>query len=379
MQAGKSFFKISIPLKLALLLFIVLNISCATQKPVSAQENSVSMQVFYDQLSPYGEWIDYENYGFVWIPDVDENFEPYKTDGYWVMTDYGWTWSSDYEWGWAPFHYGRWDFDNYYGWFWVPDTEWGPSWVNWRRADGYYGWTPMRPGISISLSFYGGYGDINHWNFVRDRDFGRPDLNRYYVDRDNYTVIIRNSTVINNTYIDNSRHTTYIAGPSRGDVQKYSGRQINNVTIRNTDRPGESRNRNQIELYRPKVQHMNEGRTAPAPVRITDKKDIKTVKERNSGFQQNNPSQGRQQQQPQQRQQEQEKQQQRQQQQEQANPTRQQQQEKANPQQQQPQKSQRQQQRQQRQQIQQQKAVDPKADKKKETRQEETDPSKVKL
>ena len=123
------------------------------QNRASAQQPDVSFQVFYDQLSPYGQWIDYPNYGYVWIPDAGSDFAPYSTRGHWIITDYGFTWVSDYDWGWAPFHYGRWDYDNYYGWFWIPDNEWGPAWVSWRRADGYYGWEPMGPGISINISF----------------------------------------------------------------------------------------------------------------------------------------------------------------------------------------------------------------------------------
>lgn len=73
-------------------------------KQISAQQNNVSFQVFYDALSPYGQWVDYQNYGYVWIPDVSPEFAPYSSDGYWILTDYGWTWVSDYEWGWAPFH-----------------------------------------------------------------------------------------------------------------------------------------------------------------------------------------------------------------------------------------------------------------------------------
>src|SRR5665213_1919979 len=65
-------------------------------------------QVFYDELSPYGQWIDYPDYGYVWQPNVDQDFRPYDTNGYWVYSDYGWTWVSNYSWGWAPFHYGNW-------------------------------------------------------------------------------------------------------------------------------------------------------------------------------------------------------------------------------------------------------------------------------
>ena len=93
---------------------------------VKAQGASVNFQVFYDDLSPYGQWIDYRGYGYAWVPSAGPDFIPYSTGGHWVWTDYGWTWVSDYDWGWAPFHYGRWDYDNYYGWVWIPDNEWGP-------------------------------------------------------------------------------------------------------------------------------------------------------------------------------------------------------------------------------------------------------------
>ena len=73
------------------------------------------------------------------MPDADEDFQPYSTNGHWVWTDdYEWMWVSDYDWGWAPFHYGRWDNDPYYGWYWVPGYEWSPAWVAWRDGGDYY-------------------------------------------------------------------------------------------------------------------------------------------------------------------------------------------------------------------------------------------------
>lgn len=273
--------------KISAILVVFLVFSCVNMKSLSAQQKYVNFDVFYDQLSPYGEWVDYPNYGYVWIPDVGRDFSPYSTEGYWVMTDYGWTWVSNYDWGWAPFHYGRWDYDDYYGWFWVPDNEWGPSWVTWRRANGYYGWTPLRPGISINLSFNDGYRDLDRWNFVRDRDFGRPDINRYYIDRNEYNTIIINSTVINNTYVDRRRNTTYIAGPTRDNVQKTSGRKINNITIRDNDKPGQALNNNQLKIYRPQIERINDRNQRPAPSKITNLKDVKPARERNATNQRN--------------------------------------------------------------------------------------------
>jgi hypothetical protein len=62
----------------------------------SAQQVTVSYQLFYDQLSPYGMWVDYPTYGYVWIPNGDPGFSPYVTNGHWIFTDDGWTWVSDY-------------------------------------------------------------------------------------------------------------------------------------------------------------------------------------------------------------------------------------------------------------------------------------------
>jgi hypothetical protein len=276
--------------KIFALLIVMLIYSCAVQRPISSQQGNVSLQVFYDQLSPYGQWANNPDYGYVWFPNAGRDFSPYSTNGYWVMTEYGWTWVSDYSWGWAPFHYGRWDYDNYYGWFWVPDNEWGPSWVTWRRANGYYGWSPMRPGISINLSFGGGYNDINRWNFVPERDFGRRDIYKYYSNRSNNDMIIRNSTVINNTYNDRSRNVTYIAGPQRDDVQRVTGRSIGKVAIRDNDRPGEKLNNNRLNIYRPRVERINNESQKPVPSRTINMKDVRPAEERNPANQQHNVS-----------------------------------------------------------------------------------------
>src|ERR1039458_8402512 len=97
-----------------------------------AQDVQVSFQTFYDNLSPYGQWVSDPQYGNVWVPNEEGNFRPYGSRGHWVMTDYGNTWVSDDPWGWACYHYGRWTYDNYYGWIWVPGYEWAPAWVSWR-------------------------------------------------------------------------------------------------------------------------------------------------------------------------------------------------------------------------------------------------------
>src|SRR5436309_1057171 len=109
-------------------LLVFLAVSLATPVKTLAQPGygytaynyTSSYQNFYDDLAPYGQWIDYPQYGSVWIPDVTPDFQPYATNGHWIVTEYGNTWVSDYPWGWAAFHYGRWFYDNSFGWAWVP-------------------------------------------------------------------------------------------------------------------------------------------------------------------------------------------------------------------------------------------------------------------
>ena len=250
-------------------------------KQLKAQQENVNFQIFYDELSPYGQWVDYPNYGYVWIPDVGNDFEPYSTDGHWVMTDYGWTWISDYDWGWAPFHYGRWNYDNFYGWFWVPDNEWGPAWVTWRSADGYYGWSPMESGLSLSLSFGRPYNRQNdHWTFVRNGDIDRPDISHYYTNQTDRNRIIINSKVINQTYVDNKRNVTYVFGPSREDVQRVTGRSFKSVSVQENDRPGQTMINGQLRIFRPQINKNNNQGTRPTPYRISNLKDVQRPSDR---------------------------------------------------------------------------------------------------
>jgi hypothetical protein len=277
--------------KIIAVLFVLVLSSVIFPKQASAQSSQVSFQVFYNQLSPYGQWVDYLNYGDVWVPNVGSDFVPYSTDGHWVLSDYGWTWVSDYSWGWAPFHYGRWGNDNSLGWFWVPDTEWGPSWVSWRSNNDYYGWEPMAPGVTISAGFGGGNNRYNdHWMFVRKRDIERSNINRYYANRTDHNRIMQNSKVINTTHTDNSRHATYVSGPAREDVQKAIGRKITPVTIRDNNKKGQVLSNGQLRIYRPIVTRNKAQNTAP--LKTTNLRDVKKPSERIAPNQRHNvPSQ----------------------------------------------------------------------------------------
>ncbi len=257
-------------------LLVALNLAAyMIPQKASAQQESVSYQLFYDELSPYGLWVNNPTYGYVWIPNRDPEFSPYASAGYWVFTDDGWTWVSDYPWGWATFHYGRWDYDDVYGWFWVPDDEWGPAWVSWRRSPGYYGWAPLRPGISVSIAFGREYHERNErWIFVRERDITRSDIGHHYVDRTNNATIINHSTVIVNTRKDDKRNVTYITGPNRDDVQKVTHTTVKSVAIRENNQPGQHMNNGELQLYRPQVQKRNGDGQNPAPSKVMKPNDV---------------------------------------------------------------------------------------------------------
>ncbi|HKC63991.1 MAG TPA: DUF6600 domain-containing protein [Pyrinomonadaceae bacterium] len=90
--------------------------------------------VYYDtdvwgaeELDAYGEWVNSNDYGWVWRPfstatSSYTDWAPYRY-GHWVWCPpYGWTWVADEPWGWAPYHYGRWV---YYqnNWCWVPRVQ----------------------------------------------------------------------------------------------------------------------------------------------------------------------------------------------------------------------------------------------------------------
>jgi hypothetical protein len=280
--------------KLVALFFFLNAFTCAAPPKATAQV-SVDYKIFYDELSPYGTWVNTTEYGYAWIPDVADDFEPYNTNGYWIFTDDGWTWVSDYSWGWAPFHYGRWYEDPYYGPMWIPGNEWGPGWVTWRQSEGYYGWAPIGPGISIDIAYGNNYNlPYNQWTFVRDRDFGRNNINKYYIDRSTNITIINNSTVINNVRNDGRSHVRYNGGPDRNDVQRRSGNNVTPIVIRESNKPGQHLNKSDMEVYRPRIEQNNNDRQRPVPAKVKELKDMRQVKNRNAGNdgqQQNKPVQ----------------------------------------------------------------------------------------
>ncbi len=254
---------------------IVLTLAIPATSKAQDDGGYISDQEFYDNLQPYGTWVSDPDYGNVWVPDAEDGFRPYATRGHWVETDYGNTWVSDYPWGWATFHYGRWRHDDYYGWEWIPGHEWAPAWVSWRHGRhgrrSYYGWAPLTPGISISISIGGGGGEgpripDNYWVCVPQAYITRRNISNYYVPPSSTVNIIHNTTIINNTYVNNNQ--TYIAGPRPQEIRQATHQNVKvyNITNINNTTTVNNIHNNTINIYRPAVQAAPNAR----PARVVD-------------------------------------------------------------------------------------------------------------
>jgi hypothetical protein len=272
----------SAPFKITRLVFFFSLLVCLQSDavPPPPPGASVSFQLFYDQLSPFGTWIDYPGYGYVWTPFDGPDFVPYGTNGHWVWTDDGWLWLSDYNWGWAPFHYGRWFHDDYYGWLWIPGNEWGPAWVCWRSSPGYFGWVALGPSVGVELFFgynyYGGRRDS--WVYLPERYMTSEHPYRYYGPRSGNAQFLRNSTVVNRT--SGSGNARYVSGPDRASVERATGTHLNPVSINARSSPGHSLQGNQLSIYRPALSRAATDK--PAPSQISNRNTIRPVSERTS-------------------------------------------------------------------------------------------------
>jgi hypothetical protein len=140
-----------------------------------ADDDADAAQPFEAELAPYGDWVNDDTYGEVWMPSeqvVGPDFTPYATGGYWNNTEYGWTWISDWDWGWAPFHYGRWTRLPSHHWCWVPGRTWGPGWVTWRHGGGYTGWAALPPRRWVRDHRGSGNHNVPGWRFTASTSLG---------------------------------------------------------------------------------------------------------------------------------------------------------------------------------------------------------------
>jgi len=226
---------------------------------VYAQEVVASYQTFYDQMSPYGQWVSDAQYGDVWVPNAAPGYRPYATNGHWAMTDYGNMWVSDEPYGWAVYHYGRWTYNPYYGWVWIPGHEWAPAWVSWRSGGGYYGWAPMGPGYEAGGSY--AYPD-NYWVFVSPGYLYNPNVYNYYDANRNY-YYCQHTVYMHETYEDHGMRYNY--GPRREVIERESHQPVQVYRISNAGDARETRiSGNTVSIYRPAINPASERTSHPS-------------------------------------------------------------------------------------------------------------------
>jgi len=268
----------------------------APAPPADNQDDQgASFQTFYDNLGDQGTWVQTDDYGYVFQPNVsDPNWAPY-TDGHWVNTDQGWAWVSDEPWGWATYHYGRWANIDGTGWVWVPGYRWAPAWVSWRYGGGYCGWAPLPPESFVGVEFgspgfdawssfhFGGDVDVSFgigagfYNFVAVGDFGERNYRGHFIDHSRNFAIINNTTNITNININRNTggagaafRGVSVGGPQLSTINAHSRQPVQTVQFAAANQPGRSTLQgNTLAVYAPHVNAATVHQAKPARVAET--------------------------------------------------------------------------------------------------------------
>jgi uncharacterized protein DUF6600 len=245
---------------------------------------AVDLGFFYDDLAPYGRWVERSHYGWCFVPHHRRaHWRPYYY-GHWVWTDYGWTWVSDEPYGWATYHYGRWVLDPDFGWIWIPGDTWGPAWVSWQEGDDYIGWAPLPPSAEFSGNFGVDYGGVSFaasltpedYVFVPERQFLAPRVYSYAVPVAQVPVVWRETRNITN-------YRTWSGGFINQGVpvdrlQRVVGRSVPRYQVANlapAQRHQERVAGNRVALFRPQVQRA--ARVDPPPARPIARRAVMTA------------------------------------------------------------------------------------------------------
>ncbi|MCG6963038.1 MAG: hypothetical protein LJE95_07195 [Acidobacteria bacterium] len=225
---------------------------------------------FYDDLSPYGNWVLTAEYGWVWYPrNPGAGWRPY-TNGRWVDTDYGWTWVSFEPYGWATFHYGRWAYDSRHGWIWVPGTIWGPAWVSWQYGGGYVGWAPLPPSVGFEVGVGLRLGGLSlatriqpdSYCFVPEHSFLQPRISGYLVPRARNVTIIHNTTNI--THYGWTQNRVVNRGVDVRHIERATKRRVERFRVQEGTRESRtSVHGSDVRFYRPAKDRLDTVRIRP--------------------------------------------------------------------------------------------------------------------
>jgi len=234
---------------------------------------TVDIGFFYDDLAPYGNWVQRPSYGWVWRPHaVASTWRPYQY-GHWAWTDYGWTWISDEPYGWATYHYGRWYDDPDYGWEWVPGDEWAPAWVDWQAGDDYVGWAPLPPSYDVYRpSRYAGYLQPDDYVFVPETRFLAANVFSYAAPRSDYGRIYRQTRNFTSYRRFNNGYFNQGVPVSTFERRGIAVPRYQVADMRSNERHRGARiAQNRVEVFRPRVQR---SRVAPPPSRPLARRSV---------------------------------------------------------------------------------------------------------
>jgi hypothetical protein len=245
----------------------------------SQPDSAPSAGAFYNDLAPYGTWVQQPDYGLCWQPAVetsDPNWTPYVDAGQWIYSDCGWYWQSDYTWGWAAFHYGRWANVPRHGWVWVPDNQWAPAWVAWRSASSYVGWAPLPPGVSLNVLAQLTYNSkpagptstfgLPHsaYSFINIGSLISRNLPRHLVPAMRVKDLMQKSVLLDSYAIVNKR--IFNGGINRDVVAEAAHKAVPEYSLRAVSSPqaaGLAMDRKTLAVYLPSAPSADASRSAP--------------------------------------------------------------------------------------------------------------------
>ena len=252
-------------MKTSIMGFLLITAVLSTQQSRAAillpqNESQEAVNMFYTDLTPYGQWIEFQPGYYAWQPTlVDPGWRPY-TRGHWVWSNYGWYWVSAEPFGWATYHYGRWYYDDFYGWLWIPGTIWGPAWVEWRYNDSYVGWAPLPPyahfHITVGIRFTRRWAaPPTYWSFIAYDHFASGHPYHTYVPESYVRRLISTTRATGRYQIDQNRIIDQ--GDDRSIIERRAATrigttQVTEVPQRGIDRVVTDGSHARVEIYRPR-------------------------------------------------------------------------------------------------------------------------------
>ncbi len=158
---------------------------CWTVSQDGNYKQSNNSQTNYSEYNPndldaYGEWIVLPDYGRVWRPSVNTQWQPFA-DGHWVYDGNDWVWDSYEPYGAIVYHYGYWEYVSNHRWIWIPNRAgWSPACVVWTYYGNEVAWAPRpRPGHD----FGNPWDDQPHqgWIVVHNENFYDNHVNNHRI------------------------------------------------------------------------------------------------------------------------------------------------------------------------------------------------------